>query len=206
VYVAPDGSYTATHPSVWRRVAAGAIDWVLCYVLFLIASIVAGVFQTLGWSAWTAGDLRGIPGTALLFFSQLVLAAPVVGYFAYYWRTGSTLGMRALDMELVRADTGKPPRWPRALARAALAFLLAIAVNNVYTVVASDPLDGYSTLERVVIGASLALVGLCAVAKLWTLVDRERRSLFDRAFGLLYVEEIVFSRTTAWPWTTSGRV
>ena len=206
MYVAPDGSYTATYPVAWRRVASGTIDWVLCYVLFLLASIFAGVFQALGLSAWTAGDLRGIPGTALLLLSQLIVAAPVVGYFAFFWRTGSTLGMRALDMELVRADTGRPPGWPRAILRAVLAFLLAIAVNNAYTVIASNPLSEYSTLERVVIGASLALTVACVVAKLWLFLDPERRSLFDRLFGLLYVEEFVFSRSTAGPWTTSGRV
>lgn len=206
MYVAPDGSYTATFPAAWRRVAAGAIDWVLCYVLFLIASIVAGVFQALGLSAWTAGDLRGIPGTALLLLSQLIVAAPIVGYFAVFWRTGSTLGMRALDMELVRAHTGRPPGWARVLPRAILSFLLAIAFNNVYTVMASNPLGEYTRVERVVIGASLTLAGAGAVAKLWLFVDKERRSLFDRLFGLLYVEEFVFSRTTAGPWTTSGRV
>ena len=46
VFVAPDGSYTATYPRLLRRVGAGAFDWVLCWVIFLVASIVGGILQT----------------------------------------------------------------------------------------------------------------------------------------------------------------
>ena len=44
MYVAPDGSYSATYPSVLRRAGAGAIDWILCWVVWLVASIVNGAF------------------------------------------------------------------------------------------------------------------------------------------------------------------
>jgi uncharacterized RDD family membrane protein YckC len=206
-YVAPDGSYTAEFPTAWRRVAAAGIDWLLAYVIFLLASIVAGFFQTVGLTTLSGGDLRSeVPGTILLVVSQVLTAAPVVAYFMLYWAAGSTLGMRALDIELVDLDTGRPPSRGKTLVRACVAFVLAIAVNNVYLVVASEPLHGYTTFQRAIIGASIALFGVAVAAKAWLFLDERRQTLLDRVFGLVYLEELVFTRTTPFPWTTSGRV
>jgi hypothetical protein len=205
MFIAPDGAYTATFPSPLRRVGAGAIDWLICGVIFVIASIVAGVFEAVGAVSFTAGDLRGIPGSVLITVSQVIVAAPVVAYFAYYWATGATLGMRALDFELVREQSGRPPGWRRTVPRGALAFVLALAVDNVYLVLAGDPLGEYSTAERIAITVSVVLVVLLLVAKAWMLVDGRRRSLLDRLFGLVYVEELVFTREGALPWTRDVR-
>ncbi|MGH3058613.1 MAG: RDD family protein [Gaiellaceae bacterium] len=201
MYIAPDRSFTATYPSFWRRLGAGAVDWAIASVLFLVASIVGGVFQAVGLVTTDAGDLRGIPGSALLLLSQAIVAAPVVGYFTAYWYTGSTLGMRAVDIEVVTEATGRSPGWPRALARACVAFVIAYAVNTVYLVIASEPLDGYSSLERTVITASVVVVSAAGAAKAWMLVDEQRRSLLDRLFGLVYVEDLVFSRDAPLPWS-----
>ncbi len=205
MYIAPDGSYSATYPGAWRRLGAGTIDWALCAILFLLTSIVAGVFQSLGVTSWEAGDLRGIPGSALIALSQVLVAAPVVAYFAYYWTRGSTLGMRALDFELVREETGRAPGWRRTLPRACLAFVIALAVNNVYLGWIGRPLDNFSSLERAVIVSSAVVVGLGLAAKAWTLGDERRRSLLDRMFGLVYVEELVFTRSDPSPWSESVR-
>lgn len=205
-YLAPDGSFTAEYPRAWRRAAAAAIDWVLAYILFLLASIVGGVFAAVGFVSQGAGDLRGVPGGTLLVLSQVLVAVPVIAYFALYWATGSTLGMRALDIELVEADTGRPPSRRRALARALAAFVLAISVNNVYLVLTSDPLVDYTAFQRDLIDASFALAGLAVAAKAWMLLDQRKQTLLDKLFGLLYVEEIVFTKTIPFPWTTSGRV
>lgn len=201
MFIAPDRSYTATYPSFRRRLGAGAVDWAIASVLFLVASIVGGVFEAVGVVSSGAGDLRGIPGSAFLIVSQAIVAAPVVGYFAAYWTTGSTLGMRALDIELVRAATGRSPRWPLTVARACLAFVIAFAVNTVYLVLASDPLDGYTSLERTLITGSVVVVSAAAPAKLWMLVDERRQSLLDRLFGIVYVEDLVFSREAPLPWS-----
>ena len=205
MYIAPDSSYSATFPGVRRRLGAGAIDWLLAWVVFLIASIVGGVFQAVGVTSWEDGDLRGIPGAVLIVFSQLLVAAPVVAYFAYYWTRGSTLGMRALDIELVREETGKPPGWKRALPRACLAFVVSLAVYNVMLAWTGRAVEEYSSAERALIAASAVAAGLCLAAKMWMVVDERRRSLLDRAFGLLYVEELVFTRAARSPWTEAGR-
>jgi uncharacterized RDD family membrane protein YckC len=206
MFIAPDRSFTATYPRFLRRLGAGALDWVIASVLFLVASIVGGVFQAIGDVSSDAGDLRGIPGSALLLVSQVIVAIPVVAYFAAYWTTGSTLGMRAVDIELVREETGRAPGWARAIARACVAFVIAFGVNTVYSYLASDPpLDGYSSLERTVIAISVVIVSAAAAAKLWMLVDRQRRSLLDRLFGLVYVEELVFSAEAPLPWAGPPR-
>jgi hypothetical protein len=204
-YVAPDGSYTADCPGVRRRAAAAAIDWLLAYIAFLVTSIVAGVFAAIGVTSYSAGDLRGVPGGVLLVFSQLLVAVPVVVYFTFYWASGSTLGMRALDIEIVDPETGLPPSRRRSLVRACLAFVLATALNNVYLVVASEPLDGYTSFQRNLIIASFVLAGLALAAKAWMLVDERRQTLLDKLFGLLYLEEMVFTQTASGPWRTSAR-
>ena len=85
MYIAPDGSFSATYPSVLRRLGAGAIDWVLCWVVFLIASIVGGIVQ-----ARRLGEpRRRRRGTPLGVGAGRPLPAdrrrPVVAYFASYW-------------------------------------------------------------------------------------------------------------------------
>jgi uncharacterized RDD family membrane protein YckC len=206
-YIAPDGSYTAEYPSARRRAAAAGIDWLLAYVVFLIVSIAAGIFQAVGLTTLSGGDLRSeVPGTILLVVSQVLTAVPVIAYFALYWAAGSTLGMRALDIELVDSDTGRPPARRKTLVRACTAFVLAIAVNNVYLVISSEPLHGYTTFQRAIIGASLALVGAMVAAKGWMFLDERRQTFLDKLFGLVYLEELVFTRTTPSPWTSSGRV
>jgi len=84
VCVAPGGSFSATYPSILRRLGTGAIDWVLCWVAFLITSIVGGIMQGLGMTSLDAGDLGGIMGAALIVLSHLIVAAPIAAYFAHY--------------------------------------------------------------------------------------------------------------------------
>jgi uncharacterized RDD family membrane protein YckC len=203
VYLAPDGSYSATYPSVRRRLAAGAIDWVLCWVIFLVASIVGGIVQGAGAVSFDAGDRE--LGVALLLLGQLVVAGPVVAYFAHYWRQGSTLGMRAADIDLVREETGEPPGWSRTIPRAIVACLLALALLNVYLAFGGRVVDEFGRFERVlaVVSAAVAAAGLAA--KAWLVVDDRRRSALDRLFGLLYVEEVVYADAGPSPWLDGFR-
>ena len=53
--------------------------------------------------------------------------------------------------------------------------------------------------------ATVVLVALLLVAKAWMLVDWRRRTLLDRLFGLVYVEELVFTREGTLPWTADVR-
>jgi RDD family len=204
VYIAPDGSYSATYPSLRRRLAAGAVDWVLCWVIVLLASIVGGIVQGVGVTTIDAGGPGIVLGVALVVLSQLLLAAPIVAYFAVYWSLGSTLGMRALDIELVEDRTGVPPTWKRTVPRAVIAFLIALAVLNVYFAYAGG-VEELGAFERVLVTASVGVAAVGVAAKAWLLVDPRRRSAFDRLFGLVYVEEFVYTDARPSPWVDAGR-
>jgi uncharacterized RDD family membrane protein YckC len=133
------------------------------------------------------------------------VAASIVAYFAYYWVQGSTLGMRALDFELVQDATGRPPSWTRTVPRAVVACLVALAVLNVYLASSGRPEDDpFNAFERALIVASIAIAGIGLAAKALVLVDPRRRSGFDRLFGLVYVEELVFTHARRSPWVEGG--
>ena len=204
MYIAPDGSYSATYPSVRRRLAAGTVDWVLCWVIFLLASIVGGIVQGVGVASVDARGPGVVLGVALVVLSQLMIAAPIVAYFAVYWSLGSTLGMRALDIELVEDRAGVPPTWKRTVPRAVIAFLIALALLNVYFAY-SGGVDELNAFERALVAASVAVAAVGVAAKAWLLIDPRRRSAFDRLFGLVYVEEFVYSDARPSPWVDAGR-
>ena len=190
LYLTPDGSASGTYVGIPRRVGAGAIDWTLCYILYHLISIPAGSVALLPW-----GVLDHV-ATALAL-------APVVAYFAWFLASGSTRGMRAVDIQVLVADTGRPPGLGRALGRAFLALLLGAATYVLYFVVFSqdEPAGGYSATDRIVIGASVGLCSLGALAKLWYLVDPRRQTLVDRAFGLVVVEDVAPTAPDPSPWS-----
>ncbi|MBW3592637.1 MAG: RDD family protein [Actinobacteria bacterium] len=191
-YFTPDRSAVGAYPSLQRRAAAGAIDWGLCYFTYLIVSIPLGGLQALGRVSWEAGDLRGGPGAILFWTAEALVFAPLVAYFALLWRSGSTLGMRAVDIELLAAGTGRTPSLWRTVPRAVLAVAFATAGYVLYFAIFSEaPLGGYSSTDLLVIYASVALFVPCILGKLWMLVDPARRTVWDRAFGFLYVEDLV---------------
>jgi uncharacterized RDD family membrane protein YckC len=134
-----------------------------------------------------------------------VIAAPIVAYFAAYWSLGSTLGMRALDIELVHDTTGLPPTWKRTVPRAVIAFLVALAVLNAYFAY-SGGVDELGSFERGLVAASVVVAAVGLAAKAWLLVDPRRRSAFDHLFGLVYVEELVYTAARRpSPWVDAGR-
>jgi RDD family len=173
-------------------------------VIFLLASIVGGVVQGVGVTSVEAGGPGVVLGVVLVVLSQLVVAAPIVAYFAVYWSAGSTLGMRALDIELVEDRTGAPPTWRRTVPRAVIAFLIALALVNVYFAY-SGGVDGVGAFERSLVGASVAVALAGVAAKAWLLLDQRRRSALDRLFGLVYVEEFVYADARPSPWFDAGR-
>jgi hypothetical protein len=175
------------------------VDWVLCWVIFLLASIVGGIVQGVGATSVDAGGPGVVLGVALIALSQLVVAAPIVAYFAAYWSLGSTLGMRAVDIELVQDRSGLPPTWRRTVPRAVIAFVVALAVLNV-TLAYSGRTDELGDFERVLVAVSVAVASVGVAAKAWLLVDPRRRSVLDRLFGLVYVEELVYTDARPSPW------
>jgi hypothetical protein len=190
VYVTPDGGHAGTYAVFWRRVAGGAVDWTLAFVLFLLGSIVGGVVQA-------------VPSEALVWVGNAVGLLPPLAYFAYYLHTGATLGMRAADIHVVVAASGRPPGWVRSTLRAAVALALATASYVVYArnFAEQEPLEGYSYAEELTISVSTGLVAAAVVAKLWAVVDRRRQTLIDKPFDLVVVENVAPLEPDRSPWS-----
>jgi RDD family protein len=188
-YTSPDGRETAEYAPLGRRVQAGALDWGICLVLYLLVSIPGGLLQIGSSVAGPASDALDVLAKAL------VVLAPAA-YLAGYLRTGHTLGMRALDLHARVASTGRRPGWARAAGRSLLSVVFGAAVYLTFFGL-SGPGQGqtWSHRERaVLVAAYLVAIGMVA-GMLWALGDRRRQSIWDKAFGLVRLEDLTSATT-----------
>lgn len=138
----------------WRRLMGVAYEGIILFGVLWFADY--------AFSALT--QFRGHPGalrTAFQLFTLGVLAA----YFVYFWSDGRrSLPMKTLALLLQTRDGGPVSRL-RALGRFAAAAGLAIGA-----LAAGYTLHG-------------ALYALLLLPPAWTLVDRDRRALYDVLAG-----------------------
>lgn len=185
-YEPENGAYRALAAPLWRRVSASALDWFLVFVLFLLVSYPLGMIQTLG------NALGGGPGTAIRGVTQAVGLGVIVAYFTWFFASGHTLGMRALDIHLFTYRSGEEPHPVRAFVRSLLSLGFFLATIDAYGLSSGAYRHGGLTDAQAsyrvaaVAGAALACAG-----GLWKLLDPEGRTLWDRLFGLVVVEEVV---------------
>jgi uncharacterized RDD family membrane protein YckC len=182
-YRPPDGSYRATAAPLSRRALGGLLDWTVVTVCFLIAQIPLGVLQA------TADEIGGIVFWTVFVLTQVVALAIVAAYFAFFFSTGHTLGMRATDIHIVGAESGSSPTVARSTARGVLAVVFFLTTFTAYTFV----------LAICIFVASLAFFG-----HVWQRADRNGRSLWDRLFGLAVIEDMVPSSMPDRLWTPWG--
>lgn len=197
-YAPADGSYRAVAAPLWRRASASAIDWILVFTLYIIASYPLGMLQTLGEAA------GGAAADATFVLTHAVALGLVAAYFAYFFATGHTLGMRALDIHVFSYGSGREPHLAQAAARSVLAVGFFLAAVNAYGLLRGRP-DGLSGMEET--WRSVAVTGVLAALAggLLKLVDAEGRTLWDRLFGLIVVEDVVPASMPdrLWsPWST----
>ncbi|GIX21641.1 MAG: hypothetical protein KatS3mg121_0424 [Gammaproteobacteria bacterium] len=96
-----------------RRLGALFYDALLLGALWLVAAVPAVLLH--------GGAIRRGDGAAYWLF-ELYLAGVALAFFTFCWsRGGQTLGMAAWGLRVEDA-AGRPPAWPRALLRAALAL------------------------------------------------------------------------------------
>lgn len=186
-YRSPDGSETATYATPGRRLAAAAIDWGICLVVYLIVSIPAGMLQI---GSTVAGAASGAVDAAAQAF---VLLAPAA-YLAGYLRSGHTLGMRALDLHARVVSTGERPGWPRAAGRSLLSVLFGAAVYLSYFGLAGpSTVAGWSPRERAVLAASYVVTLAMVTGSVWALADARAQTLWDKLFGLVRLDDLTSS-------------
>jgi len=97
--------------SLWRRFAAIVYDSFAVFGVSFAAGAVA--------LAWRHGE---IPPSGISWFT-LYLVLANYAYFAYSWRRGQTLGMRAWKLRLVDAAHGGRVTWRQTAVRFAVALL-----------------------------------------------------------------------------------
>jgi len=108
------GFVTDTLPhaaSLWRRLMSILYD---CVAVF-------GVCFAAGAIAVAARHGDPVSPGSWWFTGYLTLAT--YAYFAYSWRRGQTLGMRAWKLRVADAATGAPPTWQQILVRFAIALI-----------------------------------------------------------------------------------
>jgi hypothetical protein len=200
-YADPANRYLADFAYPWRRVAAAAADWALCYVIFLLVSIPLGMLQTLGTISREAGDLGGVPGHVLQVVAQMLIVVPVVAYWAILLPTSQTYGMRLTDIRLVSMRSGRGPSYVMAIVRAVVATVMGAAFYAVYlnstAYYYGDVLDGTCIL---LLDVAYVIVGVGCASALMMLVSRSSRSLFDRLFGTAVVDNLDATTPRLGPW------
>jgi uncharacterized RDD family membrane protein YckC len=149
-----------------RRLLASLVDWVVCLLApFFLAGTV-----------WFE-----------------VVPLTVVAYFAFFLFLGRTPGMRVASIRMLDRQTGRAPGAGKALARSFAALLQAASVVVLFIFAFSDtPNPGYPAADFAALAASLLVALGALLGHLWLLLDRDRRTLLDRLFGL----SVVTSRLT----------
>lgn len=139
---------------VWRRLMTIAYEGVILF----------GVVFFFAYAFSSVTGFRGAPGVRR-WGLQAVLLVILAAYFAYFWSNGRrSLPMKTLSVQLLGRDDA-----PVGPARALLRFGLATAWI-VACLAAAEYLAWW-----------LAPAALLPLA--WTLVDRDRRALYDLACG-----------------------
>ena len=182
-YAPADGTYRAVAAPSWRRVVASTLDWILVFVLYIIASYPLGVLQTLG------DAVGGLGGDVMFVLTQAAALGVVAVYFAYFFATGHTLGMRALDIHVFSQESGRGPHLVQASARALLSVGFFLATINAYGLLRGQ--QELTDTEEMWRTFAVAGVLLAVAGSLWKLLDADGRTLWDRLFGLVVVEDVV---------------
>ena len=200
-YADPTGRYTAEFASPWRRGTAGAIDWGLCLVAYLVSSIPLGAVQALGATSEEDGDLGGVPGHVLVSSMQVLTAVPAVVYFALLLPTSHTLGMRARDVRIVSLRTGRAPGRIASALRAAGATSVAAALYVLLFYWTSFETIGHlDTASRLALDAAYVLGAAAGVSAVGMIVTPTHRNAFDRLFGTAVLDRIEAVSPVMGPW------
>jgi uncharacterized RDD family membrane protein YckC len=197
-YQPEDGSYRATAAPLWRRGAASALDWVLVFFTFIILSYPLGMIQTLGEA------LGGTWADLMFDLTQAIGLGFVAGYFAFFFFTGHTLGMRAFDIHVFAAGSGSDPHPVRASIRGALSVVFFIATIDAYGLSRGGLADELSSSQELLRTCAIIVTAIAAAGQLWQLVDPAGKTVWDRLTGLVVVEDVIPKSLPDRLWTPWG--
>ena len=199
-YADPTGSYVASFATPWRRGAAAAIDWTLCYIAFLLVSIPLGIVQSIGAVSWAEGDLGGLPGHVLFVVTQVLTVVPVVAYFGLLLPTSQTFGMDALELRVVSMKTGRAPSYIAATIRGVAGLAVAASVYVTYQFTSSFDRPNLDAASSYALDAARVIVVVGGLSALTMMLTPTRRSILDRVFGTAVIDELEAVTPRMGPW------
>jgi uncharacterized RDD family membrane protein YckC len=123
--------------------------------------------------------------------TQIAGAGVIVAYFAYFFTTGHTLGMRAADIHVFSARSGRAPHPFQACMRALLSLVFFLAVIDAYGLSRGGYAEDLTTKQSLWRTVALAITAVALAGQLWKLVDPAGKTLWDRLAGLVVVEDII---------------
>lgn len=150
----------------WRRLAAVVVDFAILICLPMMLVVFAALISA---SASSGGYAEGALGTAMYVFSAGVLVVSAFNVFLL-WRTGQTIGKRAMGVMIAGMDGGKAPLW-RILALRIGVFLVLGTI--------SDMADNSSPVR--------ALIGVLTLADLSFILLPGHRTLHDFLAGTIVI-------------------
>jgi hypothetical protein len=200
-YDDPRGRYFAEFAAPWRRAGAAAVDWVLCAILYLLVSIPLGAVQAAGLLSKEEHDLGGIPGSVVVYTTEILVAAPLVAYFTLLLPTSDTFGMRATQLRIVSMRRGRAPGRIAAFLRAVVATAVAISVYLTVLVATSysKPRDlDKASVYALDVAHVLFAVGVASAILM--IVTPTHRSAVDRLFGTAVIDNLKAVKPQLGPW------
>ena len=128
-YVSVSARPSTALAGVGVRLVSAIIDW---FIVFVPIFIVTTVFSVGGIIASSASE--EMVGLALVggLISNLIALVITVGYYVYTWGTGTSVGMKAMGLRMVRADSGEAPGFGRAIVRFLVAYVSGIPLGLGY--------------------------------------------------------------------------
>ena len=200
-YEDPHGRYFAAFAAPWRRAGAAVVDWVLCAFLYLLVSIPLGAVQAAGLISKQEHDLGGIPGSVVVYATEILVAAPLVGYFTLLLPTSDTFGMRATQLSIISVSRGRAPGRIAAFLRAVIATAVAISVYLTVLVATSYTkprhLDSAS-VYALDVAHVLSAFGVASAVLM--VVTPTHRSALDRLFGTAVIDRLEAVKPRLGPW------
>jgi uncharacterized RDD family membrane protein YckC len=205
-YADPEQRYTAGFGSPWRRATAAAIDWTICMVAYLIASIPLGGIQALGAVSWRERDFGGVPGELLVYAAEIGTVLPAVAYFTALLPSSHTLGMRARDIRLISLRSGRAPSYATSFVRAVSTVAVAASVYVMFGRATSTQGTGHlDHASSIALQVAYVLAAGAGLSALLTTFTRSHRNLADRIFGTAVVDELEPVVPQMGPWGPLNR-
>ena len=184
------------YASVWRRLAAGLVDWLLLIGWVFVAVMIVAVATAIG-GLFSEYSFRTNFGAGLLYFGFPVACVVVVfRHVLVVLRVsskGDTLGHRLFGLRIVDRS-GEIIGWDRALGRhilgSPLLFAYVFPIIVLYIVAASFNAHMIGTMATYWVLWGLIVSGVLAIANhVWMAIDRKGRGWHDLIFGTVVVRD-----------------